>query len=303
MADRTKKRGLGRGLSALMADVAPIDEIRAGDQAQGRRTDLQVPIEKVEANPDQPRRYFEREAMLELTASIAEKGILQPILVRINPNNSDSYQIVAGERRWRAAQNAKLHEVPVLVREYSDNEMLEVAIIENVQRADLNPVDEARGYQQLMERFGHTQEKLAEGLSKSRPYIANLIRLLQLPQDVLDLLRDGELTAGHARALITSSDPSELARQVVGKGLSVRETERLAKGPIAKKTPKIKFRVEKDADTRALEGDLSANLSMKVVVDHKAGGESGQVAIKYKTMDELDEICRILSAATVNVFK
>jgi ParB family chromosome partitioning protein len=298
MADRpTPKRGLGRGLSALMADVSP-DESLTGEATLARRADTTLPVEKLEPNPLQPRRYFKREDMLELVASVREKGVLQPLIVRKHPTKTDTYEIVAGERRWRAAQQAQLHEVPVVVREYTDEEVLEIAIIENVQRSDLNAVDEARAYQQLMERFGHTQEKLAEALSKSRSYIANLIRLLQLPEDVMDMLRDGELTVGHARALITSPDPSALARQVVGKGLSVRETEKLAKGPIPKRKKKVALKSEKDADTKALEGDLSATTGMKVSIDHKANSQSGQVSIKYKTMEELDEICRLLSATS-----
>lgn len=298
MSDKKQtRRGLGRGLSALMADVAPNEETPAGNDAAQRVSDLQVPIEMISPNPDQPRRQFDQTVLEELAASIREKGVLQPLIVRKNPAKPDSYQIVAGERRWRAAQIAQLHELPVLLREYSDDEVLEIAIIENVQRADLNPVEEAAGYRQLMERFGHTQERLAEGLSKSRSHIANLMRLLQLPADVLDLLQTGQLTTGHARALITTKNPSQLARVVVAKGLSVRETERLAKAPEKKKTPKVRLVSEKDADTRALEGDLSANIGMKVLIDHKPGKETGQLSIKYANMDELDEICRILSTA------
>lgn len=297
MADKKQeRRGLGRGLSALMADVDVADQTSGETSARPRRADDQVPIEKIEPNPDQPRREFSEEDLKELAASIREKGIIQPLIVRKNPTKSSDYQIVAGERRWRAAQMAQLHEVPVVIRDFSDTEVLEIAIIENIQRADLNPVEEATGYRQLMDRFGHTQEKLATALSKSRSHIANLMRLLQLPEDVLAYLRSGALTAGHARALITTDDPSALAKLVVDRGLSVRETERLAKQP--KQTePKAKTRpAEKDADTKALEGDLSANLGMKVTVDHKPGQEAGNVTIRYKSLDELDEICRVLTA-------
>jgi len=285
------KRGLGRGLSALMADVSVQDTA-----ADSRSAEQLVPIENIHPNREQPRQQFVRANLLELAGSIREKGILQPLIVRKSPTKPDSYQIVAGERRWRAAQIAKLHELPVLVRDYTDNEVLEIAIIENVQRADLNPVEEATGYRQLMDRFGHTQEKVAAALSKSRSHIANLMRLLQLPDDVLKLLSNGEISAGHARALITTENPSELAKMVAAKGLSVRETERLAKagGPV--KTPGKRRAKSKDADTQALEGDLSANLKMKVSIDHKVSG-AGQVVIRYKDMDQLDEICRILSAA------
>ena len=301
MTDKTKKnRGLGRGLSALMADVAVEQPVNT--QSGGREApDLMVPIEKVVPNPDQPRRSFTPEQLDELAASIKEKGIIQPLIVRPRPNGSGEYEIVAGERRWRAAQMAQLHRIPVLVREFDDTEVLEIAIIENIQRADLNPVEEAMGYRQLMDKFGHTQEQLAQALGKSRSYLANLMRLLQLPEEVLGYLRDGALSTGHARALITSDDPVGLAKTVIKNGLSVRDTERLAKREAA---PKIGERVakrpsdhvEKDADTRALEGDLSAALKMKVSVDHKAGQDSGQLTIKYETLEELDELCRILSA-------
>ena len=297
MADNNPvKRGLGRGLSALMADVmAP--ELAAGVDGVRTSSDVTIPIENIQPNPDQPRRRFAQEDLEELAASILSKGILQPLIVRINPRNPNGYEIVAGERRWRAAQIARLHELPVLVREYSDNEMLEIAIIENVQRSDLNAVEEATGYRQLMDRFGHTQEKLAQVLAKSRSHIANLMRLLQLPEDVLELLRDGEISAGHARALITTNNPSELARQVVARRLSVRETERLAKRPKLNAAPRKGRKKEKDADTRALEKDLSASVKMKVSIEHKASDGSGQVVIKYKNMDELDSICRVLSSA------
>ena len=212
------------------------------------------------------------------------------------------YEIVTGERRWRAAQMVQLHKLPVLIRDFDDTEVLEVAIIENIQRADLNPIEEAAGYRQLMEKFGHTQEKLAAALGKSRSYIANLLRLLHLPDEVLDLLQSGTLTAGHARALITSDVPVELARQVVAGGLSVRATEALVKkaaagdrtGGQASKTPRQKPG-SKDADTKALEGDLSASLGLKVVIDHVDGSETGQITIWYEGLEQLDDICRILS--------
>tara|TARA_R110002124_G_scaffold100168_5_gene246820 strand:- start:74751 stop:75644 length:894 start_codon:yes stop_codon:yes gene_type:complete len=295
MNNRPKNRGLGRGLSALMADVGPDQEAASPTSQNNRRPDLLVPIESVVPNPDQPRRSFTEEQLQELARSIAEKGIIQPMIVRAK---GEQYEIVAGERRWRAAQMAKLHEVPVLLRDYDDTEVLEVAIIENIQRADLNPVEEAAGYRQLMDRFGHTQEKLAAALGKSRSHIANLLRLLNLPMDVQDMLKAGKLSAGHARALITSEDPSILASQVVSGGLSVRETERLAtEGKSGTKPPKTqKSRVEKDADTKAIEGDLSAALRMSVQISHEAGTEGGTISIRYKTLEDLDELCRILSA-------
>ncbi|QDC07994.1 ParB/RepB/Spo0J family partition protein [Oceanicola sp. D3] len=289
-----KKRGLGRGLSALMADVAPKEDQTAAPTGTERR----LPIEQVEPNPDQPRRDFEMEPLQELANSIQERGIIQPLIVRKDPVKSDIYQIVAGERRWRAAQMAKLHEVPVIIREFTDEEVLEVAIIENVQREDLNPIDEAQGYRQLVDRFGHTQEHLAHALGKSRSHVANLMRLLQLPEDVQLLLRDGRLSSGHARALITADNPSELARQVVQKGLSVRQTEQLAKNgkKPASKAPKP----EKDADTRALEADLAANLGLKVAIEHDASGK-GRLSIAYRDLDDLDALCRVLSATPLDV--
>jgi len=295
MEKRGKSRGLGRGLSALMADVSPEPQKNPDSR---RNPDVVVPIERLFANPNQPRRTFVQSDLDDLSASIKEKGILQPLIVR--PMEGGNYEIVAGERRWRAAQQARLHTVPVLIRNFDDVEVLEVAIIENIQRADLNAIEEAAGYKQLMESFGHTQEKLAEALGKSRSHIANLMRLLSLPDDVQALLEEGKLTAGHARALITAPNPAELARAIVAGGLSVRATEALVKKKMSGNTtsPKTKpsaRQVEKDADTKALEGDLSANLGMKVTLTHKPGQEAGEVAIKYGSLDELDTLCRLLS--------
>lgn len=299
MADKKpERRGLGRGLSALMADVgADMGADPAGPAAEGsaRRPDLMVPIEMIEPNPDQPRRNFPREPLEELAASIREKGVIQPLIVRKNPRKPTGYEIVAGERRWRAAQLAQLHDLPVLVRDISDTELLELAIIENIQRADLNPVEEAMAYRQLMDRFGHTQEKLAEALSKSRSHIANLLRLLNLPETVLEWLREGKLSAGHARALVPTADPVGLAREVIARDLSVRETERLAQAPKGTKgRSNARSGDDKDADTRVLEQDLSANLRMKVVIDHR-GHDGGQVVISYKTLEQLDDLCQLLS--------
>jgi ParB family chromosome partitioning protein len=290
-------RGLGRGLSALMADVADSshEEPTSEGQSPVRRADQMIPIERIVPNPGQPRRLFTQDQLDDLAASIREKGVIQPLIVR--PKGDDGrFEIVAGERRWRAAQMAQLHEVPALVRSYTDTEALEIAIIENIQRADLNAVEEAAGYRELMDRFGHTQEKLAEALGKSRSHIANMMRLLSLPEDVQELLRTGALTAGHARALITADDPSGLAAQVVARGLSVREVERLARSP--KKAEKAAAQhkpTEKDADTLALEQDLSAALGMKVSIDHKPGQEAGSMTIRYATLDALDDLCGKLS--------
>ncbi|MEP0964862.1 MAG: ParB/RepB/Spo0J family partition protein [Roseobacter sp.] len=296
MAGMDRKRGLGRGLSALMSDVAETEAVTGGGSAAGERI---IPIEQISPNPDQPRKRFSDEDLTDLTSSIREKGVIQPLIVRQLAERS--YEIVAGERRWRAAQRAQLHELPVVVREFTDVEVLEVAIIENIQRADLNAIEEAAGYRQLMDRFGHTQEKMAEALGKSRSHIANLLRLLNLPDAVLEMVRLGDLSAGHARALIPSDDPLKLAQQILRGGLSVRAAETLVKkeqgdndvGSVRKTAKPV---TEKDADTKALEGDLSAALGLKVVLAHKPGQEYGQVTLHYKSLDELDEICRLLSA-------
>lgn len=292
MSDKKEnRRGLGRGLSALMADVEFPSET-------SRRTDRFLPIEQIEPNLDQPRRQFSQADLEDLTNSIKAKGVLQPLIVRPKPNANNKFEIVAGERRWRASQAAQLHEVPIIVRDYTDTEMLEVAIIENIQRADLNSIEEAVGYRQLMTRFGHTQEKLAEALGKSRSYIANILRLLNLPSDVQDLVVEGVLSAGHARALITSNDPQGLARQIIKDGLTVRETERLVKLESAAETEKKsakRKKQKKDADTRALERDLSAALGFSVSISHSQSNESGQVVLHYKSLDQLDDICARLT--------
>lgn len=298
-----EKKGLGRGLSALLAD-AMVDEAprpaTATAPAPAPRTANTVPIERIHPNPNQPRRDFDEKDLQDLAASIREKGVIQPLILRPHPTDAGEYQIVAGERRWRAAQLAGIHELPALVRELDDTEVLELAIIENIQRADLNPLEEAQGYRQLMDRFGHTQERLGEVLGKSRSHIANLLRLLTLPDPVLDLLRAGKLTAGHARALVTAPHPEALARQVVERDLSVRQTEQLARtaaqppaGP--RQTPQRT--TAKDADTRALEEDLTASLRLKVSIEHRPGQQSGEIRIRYGTLEELDGLCQLLSAS------
>ena len=293
---KPERRGLGRGLSALMAeaDLMPQGQ-EPGPAAARRAPDTLLPIEKLAPNPDQPRRDFPQDELDELTASIREHGVIQPLLVRADPADPGMYQIVAGERRWRAAQRAGLHELPVLIRELDDHEVIEVAIIENIQRADLNPVEEALGYRQLMDRFGHTQERLAEVLGKSRSHIANLLRLLSLPDEILGFLREGKISAGHARALVTADDPLALARAVIRRGLSVRQVEKLAKKRVKEGDSPSNISREKDADTKALELDLSANLGMKVSIDHKLGGETGALTVEYETLDQLDELCRLLT--------
>ena len=288
-SDIMEKKGLGRGLSALLADVAEIEVPQPGTAAP---SDHLVPIEKIRPNPDQPRKHFAEKDLQDLAASIREKGILQPLILRNHRQHDGQFEIVAGERRWRAAQLAGAHEVPAILRDLTDAEVLELAIVENIQREDLNSVEEALAFRQLMDRFGHTQEKLAEALGKSRSHIANLLRLLNLPDGVLDLLRTGKISAGHARALVTASDPVGLARQVVDRGLSVRQTEQLARAAAAPPRPAARAR---DADTCALEEDLAAVLRMKVSISHKPGKKSGELKIRYSNLEDLDSLCQLLS--------
>lgn len=267
-----------------MSDVAP------AVPSAPRNT---LAVELIDPNPNQPRRDFAPIALQELAESIRVKGIVQPLIVR--PSSDGRYEIVAGERRWRAAQMAGLHEVPVLIRDYDDEEVLEIAIIENIQRADLNAVEEALAYRQLMDRFGHTQEQLAASLSRSRSHIANTLRLLSLSEPIQSMLRAGKLSAGHARALITSPRAEALALEVVGRGLSVRETERLASKVTLPAGARRNKREEKDADTISVENDLSANLRMAVRITHNGPDEGGTIAISYRTLDQLDMLCDVLS--------
>lgn len=291
MARKAERKGLGRGLSALLADVEPV----VGAQPVSERRDVQrVPVERLQPNPDQPRRQFLESDLEDLTRSVKEKGVFQPLIVR-KAEKAEHYQIVAGERRWRAAQRAKLHELPVIVLDLDDTEVLELAIIENIQRADLNAVEEARGYRQLMDRFGHTQEKLAEALGKSRSHIANLLRLLNLPDEVLDLVLQGKLSAGHARALVPAADPMALAEKIITERMSVRQAEALAKAPVVAPEPRAARPSGKDADTKMLEADLSAAMGLRVAIDHRPDGTGGSVKLTYTSLDQLDEICRILS--------
>jgi ParB family chromosome partitioning protein len=293
MADEGKRRGLGRGLSALIGDVAPAPSA-AGDGQTAPSAEL--PIDLIDPNPDQPRRRFDEDDLNDLAASIRERGVIQPVILRRHPTDKARYQIVAGERRWRAAQLARLHQIPAIVRDLSDVEVLELAIVENVQRADLNPVEEAAGYGQLIETFSYTQQDVGKIVGKSRSHIANALRLLTLPDEVLAHLREGRLSAGHARALITAANPGDLARQVIAKSLSVRETEKLAKSPEALTPQAAKSRKpEKDPDTRILEGELSAALGMRVAIDHQPGANGGEVRVRFKSLDQLDEICQRLS--------
>ena len=296
MADKPiKNRGLGRGLSALLSDVTSKEDIASAD-ADSR--EISLPIDRLHPNPDQPRRAFDPQALEDLAASISEKGVIQPLIVRKDPNRDGHYEIVAGERRWRASQVAGLHQVPVIVRDFSDSEVLEVAIIENIQRADLNAIDEAAAYRQLMDRFGHTQEQIATGLGKSRSHIANLLRLLTLPSEVQALVTDGRLSAGHARALVGAENPMALARQIIVKGLSVRQSESLVKkasNKAEKADKRSKFHTERDADTIAIENELAATLKMGVSIKHESGKESGEITLRYRNLDQLDDLLRLLS--------
>jgi ParB family chromosome partitioning protein len=294
MAEKpTLKRGLGRGLSALMADLGPDLKREAEQPPVPRAPERNMPIEALRPNPDQPRRSFEPGALEELAASLKAKGVIQPLIVRPDPKEPKAWQIVAGERRWRAAQKAGLSEVPVIVREYDDAELLEIAIIENIQRDDLNPIDEGAAYRSLIDRFGHSQEQVASALGKSRSHVANQMRLLQLPKEVQQMVVDRTISAGHARPLIGHPRAADLARRIAERGLSARDAERLAKVPEAGKPRRAK--AEKDADTRAIEGELSATLRMSVKIDHGTAGEGGRMTISYKNLDQLDELLRRLS--------
>jgi len=284
MSEKTNR--LGRGLAALIGDVAPIDGPRVVESSGLKR----LPVEFIVANQRNPRRDFDPEQLEELANSIREKGVMQPLLVRPGGKDPDTYELIAGERRWRAAQAAGLHEVPVIIREVDDREALELAIIENVQRADLNSIDEAMGYSELMNQFGYRQNDMARVIGKSRSHVANTLRLLRLPAEVQQMLADAKLTAGHARTLITAQDPLALARRIVSGGLSVRQAEALnqQRGDRGEPRPAT----PKDANVLALEKQLSDALGMHVIVHSK--GEGGRVEIRYKTLEQLDHICNRL---------
>ncbi|MET0373865.1 MAG: ParB/RepB/Spo0J family partition protein [Rhizorhabdus sp.] len=296
MSADTPRRGLGRGLSALMGETAieqPIDP--AAPRSTGVRS---MNVAHIEPNPGQPRRHFDDAALDELAKSIATRGLIQPIVVRPSPYSS-AYQIVAGERRWRAAQRAQLHEVPVIVRELSDADTLELAIVENIQRQDLNAIEEAEAYEKLIGDYGHTQDAVGKLVSKSRSHIANLLRLLDLPKPVRDMVADGRLSMGHARALITAPDPLALARQVVDGDLSVRETEKLARAGKSGTKPARPNPVPGPADTdvAALERQLGDILGLKVRIVH--GEKGGEISVAYSTLDQLDLVCQRLSGEPI----
>ncbi len=293
MADetpQTRPSRLGRGLAALIGDTT--DEASLMIKARGQRS---VPIEFVRANPLNPRKSFGEDDLVELTESIRAKGIIQPIVVRPKRDMPDVFEIIAGERRWRAAQRAGLHEVPVVVIEAGDQEALELAIIENVQRTDLNPLEEAAGYEQLLEQFGYVQVDLAKVVGKSRSHVANTMRLSKLPDGVKAMVSAGDLSAGHARALLSVKDPEAVARKVVAQGLTVRDVERIVQSEAegaGLSTRAVTQRAEKDADTRALEKALTDVTGLSVSIDHKAGG--GVMSIRYRTLEQLDALCRRL---------
>jgi ParB family chromosome partitioning protein len=293
MTDDNSKRRLGRGLAALIGEM---DQLPAADigARPAVNPDRLVPIEFVGRNPRNPRRYFDESELQDLASSIRQHGIVQPVVVRTTADNR--YEIIAGERRWRAAQLAGLIEIPVIIRDVDDRTALEIAIVENVQRSDLNPLEEAMGYELLIADHGYTQNDLGEIIGKSRSHVANSLRLLKLPEPVREMLASGTLSAGHARALIPTSDPVALARSIVAKGMSVRDAERLAQNDIkAQSDPdqgQASRKEEKDADTVALERTLSDVLGLDVTVNHKGSG--GHLKIAYKTLEQLEEICRLL---------
>ena len=277
---QAQKRRLGRGLAALIGD--DVVETLPAEELNGLR---QVPIELLHPNPNNPRKQFKEEELSDLAQSIGDKGLLQPLVVR--QRRDGEYEIVAGERRWRASQRAGLHHLPVLVRELSDGETLEIALIENIQRTDLNPLEEARAYQQLLQQFSYTQQQLADSVRKSRSHIANTLRLLNLPDSVRGFIEDGKLTAGHARTLVATDSPAELANKIISLGLSVREAENLSRENSA--APASRAKLEKSADTRALEKQISDVLGLRT--ENKAQGrEGGTLMVKYKTLDQLDAL-------------
>jgi ParB family chromosome partitioning protein len=292
MADDAARSRLGRGLASLIGDVGA--ESQSNERVS--RSQRKVPIEHVRANPKNPRKLFSDAELSELSASIRERGIIQPIVVRAR--GADNFEIIAGERRWRAAQRANLHEVPIVVLDVNDGEALELAIIENVQRTDLNPLEEATGYQSLANEFNHSQDDIAKIVGKSRSHIANTLRLLKLPETVKAYINSGKLTAGHARALINHPDPEAAARDIVEKGLNVRQVEALGQEQALAKGKTIGTRARtsasKDADTLALEQRLSDVLGLVVGIDHR--GQGGVLRVRYRTLDQLDEVIRRLES-------
>lgn len=284
---QVQKRRLGRGLAALIGDDTTEEAI-----VQDIRTLRHVPVELLHPNPHNPRKHFAEEDLESLAKSLKDKGLLQPLVVR--PRADGSFEIVAGERRWRASQRAGIHELPVLIRQLDDRETLEIALIENIQRSDLNALEEARAYRQLLEQYEYTQQQLADSIGKSRSHIANTMRLLSLPEAIQTQIENGKLTAGHARSLVATEYPAEMADQIIKLGLTVREAEDLARKNAASPSGTAGSQ-EKDADTRALEKSLTEALGLSTQIKHKAMG-GGTVQINYKSLEQLDDVIRKLTA-------
>lgn len=289
MAADPKRGTLGRGLSALLGD-----EAEDMTQLERLRTGRTLPVDQLCPSPFQPRRHMDKDDLAELAQSIAEKGILQPLLVRRTGGDDQSYEIIAGERRWRAAQMAQVHDVPVVIKDLSDQEALEIGLIENLQRQDLSPLEEAQGYRRLMDEFAHSQENLAQTIGKSRSHVANTLRLLGLSEPIKDMLESGSLTAGHARALIGLDDGEAVARTIVERGLNVRQTEQLVAARRAAPPSKPRVATEKDADTVALERELSARLGLRVTIKFRGAG--GSLILHYQNLDQLDDILHRLKS-------
>ena len=305
--DSSKKRGLGRGLSALFGDDDP-DMDTATVSGPAPKSTKTIPIELLRPNPTQPRKRFDDTAIDGLVDSIRQKGILQPLLVRPHPDDANAYEIVAGERRWRAAQRAQLHDIPVVIKELSERDTLEIALIENIHREDLTPLEEAEGYQRLMEEFGHTQDALAKSVGKSRSHVANMMRLLNLPEEVKSMLDDGLISAGHARALLSAPNADAIAQQVIKNGYNVRQTERLIQdakpggGKTGDQMRKLKSKIApseaasgasgfgKDPNTVAMERSLTDSLGMAVAIDLKPDGEAGRLVVSFDNLDQLDDL-------------
>ena len=292
-----KPKQLGRGLAALMGESVATDM----QELDKDRSYKLVPVEYLNPGKYQPRRIIDLDHIEELASSIRDKGLLQPIIVRKHAVKTSEYEIIAGERRWRAAQRAELHEVPVIIKKFTDLEALEVGLIENLQRQDLSPLEEAEGYQRLMEEFGHTQEVMANSIGKSRSHVANMVRLIALPGEIKTMLDDGRLSAGHARALLMAEDPIILAENIVTRGLNVRDTEKLIKMQLEPKKSTLSAKVEKDADTKALEVTLRDRLGLGVLIKPK--GKSGTLTISYGNLDQLDELISILVKNPVGLKK
>lgn len=298
-AGRRSKGGLGRGLGALLGDVAQDERTAAESSGSARNGVRMIPVSAIAPHPGQPRRHFDEAALDELAASIAERGVIQPIIVR---SHGHDYQIVAGERRWRAAQRARLHEVPVVVRDYSDSETLQIALVENIQRQDLNAIEEAEAYQRLLDEFGHTQEVLARVVHKSRSHVANLLRLLDLPPIVQERVVDGTLSMGHARAILGAPNPAAVAEEVIAKGLSVRQTEALARKRRGDEERGDRRRHAPvptgSADIQALEQQLADLLGLKVRIAFHPDGH-GSISLDYSTLEQLDMVCQRLSGERI----